>query len=211
MVIILNDNLVDLAQNIFNKILNSTKLELVTISDIGTVTGGGTPSKKNSTYWNGNIPWISPKDLSNHIRLFTSHGENSITQAGLKNSSTKLLPKNTILFSSRAPIGYLSIAKNQIATNQGFKSVIPDKGYPYWFIFELLKTETPRLINEAIGSTFKEISGGQLKQHKVKIPKHTDIMKYNSTFDALFQKMNQLEKENDTLNQIKNNLLRKLF
>lgn len=207
----INDNLLELAQTIFKEILRITPLHTLTISDVGTVVGGGTPSKKVPDYWNGNIPWLSPKDLSNHPRVFTSHGENCITQDGLDNSSTKLLPQNTVLFSSRAPIGYLSIASNQIATNQGFKSVIPNKDYPFWFVYGLLKSETPKIISEANGSTFKEISGGRLKQHEVSVPMSIDVMKYNSVFLPLFNKIRQFEEEIDELNQIKSALLNKYF
>lgn len=206
-----NDNLLELAQTIFKEILRITPLHTLTISDVGTVVGGGTPSKKVPDYWNGNIPWLSPKDLSNHPRVFTSHGENCITQDGLDNSSTKLLPQNTVLFSSRAPIGYLSIASNQIATNQGFESVVSNKDYPFWFVYELLKSETPKIISEASGSTFKEISGGRLKQHEVSVPMSTDVMKYNSVFLPLFDKIRQSEEEIDELSQIKSALLNKLF
>lgn len=207
----INDNLLELAQTIFQEILKISSLHALTISDVGTVVGGGTPSKRIVKYWNGDIPWLSPKDLSNHPRVFTSHGENNITQDGLDNSSTKLLPQNTILFSSRAPIGYLSIANNQIATNQGFKSIIPNKEYPFWFIYELLKSETPKIINEANGSTFKEISGGRLKQHAIDIPSSADVLEYNSVFLPLFDKIRQSEKEINSLNQIKNALLNRLF
>lgn len=207
----INANLAEIGNTIFREILSSNKLNELTINDIGTVAGGGTPSKKNSSYWNGDIPWLSPKDLSNNPSIFTSSGENYITQQGLDNSSTKLLPKNTVLFSSRAPIGYISIAKNRIATNQGFKSVIPNKQYPFWFIYELLKLETPKIINEANGSTFKEISGSRLKQHIVYVPKSSDILKYNLTFTSLFQKIMQTESEINTLNTLKRTLLNKLF
>lgn len=207
----INDNLVKISNTIFKQILNSNNLHELTINDIGTVAGGGTPSKKITSYWNGNIPWLSPKDLSNKPRIFTSSGENYITQQGLDNSSTRLLPRNTVLFSSRAPIGYLSIAENRIATNQGFKSVIPNKQYPFWFIYELLKVETPRIINEANGSTFKEVSGSRLKQHIVCVPKSSDVLRYNSIFISLFQKMMQSEAEIDTLNSLKRTLLNKLF
>lgn len=207
----INDNLLELTRTIFKNIIKTSSLHTLTINDVGTVIGGGTPSKKVSKYWNGNIPWISPKDLSNHPNVFTSRGENSITQNGLDNSSTKLLPQKTVLFSSRAPIGYISISNNEITTNQGFKSVIPDKNYPFWFIYELLKSETPKIINEANGSTFKEISGGKLKQHIISIPTSIEVMKYNSAFLPIFEKIQQSEEEIDKLNQIKNILLNKFF
>ncbi len=207
----INANLVEISNTLFKEILNSNNLHKLTINDIGTVAGGGTPSKKITSYWNGDIPWLSPKDLSSTPRIFTSSGKNYITQQGLENSSTKLLPRNTILFSSRAPIGYISIANNRIATNQGFKSVIPNKQYPFWFIYELLKLETPNIINEANGSTFKEISGSRLKQHTVYVPERSDLLKYNLIFTSLFQKIMQSESEIDTLSTLKRTLLNKLF
>lgn len=96
------------------------------ISEIGTVVGGGTPSTKNPDYWGGDIPWISPKDLTDYKSVYISKGENFLTEKGLK-SGTRLLPKNTLLFSSRAPIGYVALAANPICTNQGFKSIVCDE------------------------------------------------------------------------------------
>lgn len=75
-------------------------------------------------YWNGEIAWITPKDLANHSGRYISRGERNITKEGLENSSTKLMPINSVLFTSRAPIGYVAIAKNQVCTNQGFKSLV---------------------------------------------------------------------------------------
>ena len=155
----INDNLIHLVDTYFEELLNKSQVVNKTIEDIGTVVGGGTPSKKVNEYWDGTIPWLTPKDLSQKPLLFTSSGANNITELGLAKGSSKLLPANTILFSSRAPIGYISIAKNKVTTNQGFKSVIPNKGYSFQFIYELLKHETKSIINEANGSTFKEISG----------------------------------------------------
>ena len=85
-----------------------------TLGEVCDVQSGGTPSTKNQNYWNGDISWITPKDLSNYTKVFIKKGERSITQIGLDNSSAKLLPKHTILFSSRAPIGYVVIAKNNL-------------------------------------------------------------------------------------------------
>lgn len=92
------------------------------ISDIGTVVGGATPStKKPENYENGTIAWITPKDLSTFNGRYIQHGERNITETGLKSCSTQLLPKNTVLFSSRAPIGYVAIAANDVCTNQGLR------------------------------------------------------------------------------------------
>ena len=97
-----------------------------TLSELGEIIGGSTPSKANKQYYTDNgIAWLTPKDLSIYPYKFTAKGEIDITQEGYDSCSTKLMPKGSVLFSSRAPIGYITIAKNEICTNQGFKSVIP--------------------------------------------------------------------------------------
>lgn len=207
----INDNLVELVDSYFINFLNNVTTVEKTIEDIGTVVGGGTPSKKIADYWNGDIAWVTPKDLSQHPLIFTSSGENYITGLGLAKGSAKLLPTNTILFSSRAPIGYISIAKNNLATNQGFKSVIPNKEYSFQFIYELLKHETASIKNEANGSTFKEISGKKLKQHIINIPNSEDTSKFNEITKPIFKQLRKLEEENEKLLAIKKELLEKYF
>nr|WP_283577872.1 restriction endonuclease subunit S [Limosilactobacillus reuteri] len=207
----INDNLVELVDSYFINFLNNVTTVEKTIEDIGTVVGGGTPSKKIAAYWNGDIAWVTPKDLSQHPLIFTSSGENYITGLGLAKGSAKLLPTNTILFSSRAPIGYISIAKNNLATNQGFKSVIPNKEYSFQFIYELLKHETAAIKNEANGSTFKEISGKKLKQHIINIPNSEDTSKFNEITKPIFKQLRKLEEENEKLLAIKKELLEKYF
>ena len=94
------------------------------LGEIGTIVGGATPSTKDELNYDGDISWITPKDLSNYCDRFISRGERMITQKGYDSCSCKMLPEGTVLFSSRAPIGYVAIAKNELCTNQGFKSVI---------------------------------------------------------------------------------------
>ena len=97
----------------------------VRLKHIGTVVGGGTPKTNVSSYWNGEIPWLTPADLSGYKAIYISAGERKITQEGLDSSSAQLMPEGTVLYSSRAPIGYVAISANPITTNQGFKSVVP--------------------------------------------------------------------------------------
>ncbi|MFA5153738.1 MAG: restriction endonuclease subunit S, partial [Clostridia bacterium] len=94
------------------------------LGEIGKIFSGSTPSTSNSEYFDGEIPWITPADLSNFDGIYIEHGKKNITELGLKSSSTQLLPKDTILFSSRAPIGYVAIAANPVTTNQGFKNLV---------------------------------------------------------------------------------------
>ena len=118
------------------------------IEDIGSVVGGATPStKKEENYLNGKIAWITPKDLSNFRGRYIGQGERNITETGMNSCSTQLLPVNTVLFSSRAPIGYVAIAANEICTNQGFKSVIPNENINPMFLYYLLKYNKDKLEN----------------------------------------------------------------
>lgn len=141
------------------------------ISDIGTVVGGATPStKKAENYEGGNISWITPKDLSTFSGRYIKRGERNITETGLKSCSTQLLPKNTVLFSSRAPIGYVAIAENEVCTNQGFKSVIPNENTDALFLYYLLKYNKDKIESMGSGTTFKEVSGNTMKNIVVSVP-----------------------------------------
>lgn len=142
-----------------------------TIADLGEVVGGATPStKKSENYENGDISWITPKDLSTFSGRYITCGERNITEIGLNRCSTRLLPPNTILFSSRAPIGYVAIAAKEMCTNQGFKSVIPNANTDYMFLYYLLKYNKDNIENMGSGTTFKEVSGNTMKSIKVQVP-----------------------------------------
>lgn len=207
----INDNLLDLVDTLFDNIIKCSILYKATLNDIGTIAGGGTPSKKVNVYWNGKIPWLTPKDLSKSHSIFTSKGTRFITEYGLKESSARLFPAGTVLFSSRAPIGYISIAKNNITTSQGFKSIIPNKGYSPEFIYELLKKETPLIVREANGSTFKEISGTRLKTHIVNIPSKEKAKYFDNSALSIFKLISKNENENKILKNLKKELLNKIF
>ncbi|MCM1160387.1 MAG: restriction endonuclease subunit S [Roseburia sp.] len=146
-----------------------------TISDIGTVVGGATPSTKNSeNYEGGTIAWITPKDLSTFRGRYIKSGERNITEKGFKSCSTQLLPVNTVLFSSRAPIGYVAIAEDVVCTNQGFKSVVPNADTDPLFLYYLLKYKKDVIENMGSGTTFKEVSGNTMKNIAVRVPTSKD-------------------------------------
>lgn len=143
-----------------------------TIGELGTVVGGATPSTRNADNYNkGTIAWITPKDLANFSGRFISRGERNITERGLNSCSTQLLPTHTVLFSSRAPIGYVAIAEQEVCTNQGFKSVIPNEDTDYMFLYYLLKHNREKIENLGSGTTFKEVSGNTMRNIEVKVPK----------------------------------------
>lgn len=125
------------------------------LSDIGTVVGGATPSTTVEKFYGGDIPWLTPKDLSGFKDRYIERGERNITQEGLNSCSAHLLPENSVLFSSRAPIGYVAIAKNPIATNQGFKSIIPNANVDSLFLYYALKYNKEKIEAMGSGTTFK--------------------------------------------------------
>jgi len=182
------------------------------INDLGTIVSGGTPSKKKEEYYTEHgIPWITPKDLSLNKNRFISRGTIDITEEGLKNSSAKLMPKGTVLFSSRAPIGYIAIAKNEVSTNQGFKSIIPKSNIGSEFVYQFLKMNKEIIESRASGSTFKEISGGELKKIPAIIPSNNIIYRYNLITIKISSFIKNNEEELEKLRTIRDTLLPKLM
>ena len=183
-----------------------------TFSDLGNIEGGSTPSKSEPSYYCENgIPWITPRDLSSDKRKFIDRGANDITESGLKNSSAKILPAWTVLFSSRAPIGYITIAKNGVSTNQGFKSVVPFKEVGTAYVYYYLKQNTDRIIAAANGSTFKEISGTVLKSLPALIPEAQILKEFSAFCETLFKQQAVLEEQNGILTITRDTLLPKLI
>lgn len=171
------------------------------IADLGTVIGGATPSTKRLEYYeNGSIAWITPKDLSTFRGRYIRRGERNITEIGLKSCSTQLLPKNTVLFSSRAPIGYIAIAENELCTNQGFKSVIPNENIDPLFLYYLLKYNKNKIESMGSGTTFKEVSGNTMKNIVVSVPKDMGTQKQIA---AVF---GSIDNKIELNNEINNNL-----
>ena len=173
------------------------------ISDIGTVVGGATPStKKPENYENGTIAWITPKDLSIFTGRYIQRGERNITEIGLKSCSTQLLPKDTVLFSSRAPIGYVAIAANEVCTNQGFKSVVPNENTDPLFLYYLLKYNKDKIEGMGSGTTFKEVSGNTMKNIVVSVPKDKKVQeRISSILSSIDDKIEENERINNNLEQ----------
>ena len=173
------------------------------ISDIGTVVGGATPStKKLENYDNGEIAWITPKDLSTFSGRYIVRGERNITEIGLNSCSTQIMPKNTVLFSSRAPIGYVAIAANEVCTNQGFKSVFPNTNTDPLFLYYLLKYNKDKIESMGSGTTFKEVSGNTMKNIVVSVPKDKKVQeKIGSILGSIDDKIEENVKINNNLEQ----------
>lgn len=184
-----------------------------TIDKIADVVAGGTPSKKIDEYFakEKEIPWITPKDLSGYTGKFIKRGTLDITELGLQKSSAKLMPKGTVLFSSRAPIGYIAIARNNVTTNQGFKSLVPNKGLGTEYLYYMLHNIKEDIKNNASGSTFKEVSGAGMKKHELIIPsiQLTDL--FEKTVSKLSDMILKNEVEIDILTKSRDILLPKLI
>lgn len=211
----LNDNLEQQAQSYFQELFvdnASPEWTTGTISDLGTVVGGSTPSKAKPEYYTeSGIAWITPKDLSINKSKFVSHGENDITELGLRNSSASLMPEGTVLFSSRAPIGYIAIAAGEVTTNQGFKSVVPKPEIGTPFVYFFLKNTLPVIEGMASGSTFKEVSGSTMKNVSAVIPDAETLAKFSDFCAPIFAQQRILEEQNQSLATLRDNLLPKLM
>lgn len=183
--------------------LRSNDWREVTLGELGEIVGGGTPSTKNETYYGGNIPWITPKDLASFDERYIKAGSRSITSEGLENSSTKMLPKGTVLFSSRAPIGYIAIAKNAVTTNQDFKSIIPNSNIDSLFLYYLLKFNKNKIENMGSGTTFKEVSANVMRRVEVRIPTDIDEQRRIASFlGSIDDKIENNKKINHHLEEI---------
>lgn len=212
---VINDNLEQQAQSYFQELFVDNadpEWAIGTISDLGTVVGGSTPSKAKPEYYTeSGIAWITPKDLSINKSKFVSHGENDITELGLKNSSAAIMPEGTVLFSSRAPIGYIAIAAGEVTTNQGFKSVVPKPEIGTPFVYFFLKNTLPVIEGMASGSTFKEVSGSTMKNVPAVIPDAETLAKFSDFCAPIFAQQRILEEQNQSLATLRDNLLPKLM
>ncbi len=179
-----------------------TKWKVVKLGDVADIIGGGTPDTKNDSYWGGDVPWLTPKDLSGYGSRHISKGERNISYQGLTNSSAKMLPAGSVLLTSRAPIGYVAIAKNQLCTNQGFKSLVLKENADSEFFYYLLKNNVDYIQGMSSGSTFAEISGSQVKALEFKIPSLDVQKRIAGILGALDDRIDVLRRENVVLEQM---------
>ena len=183
-----------------------------TISDIGDVVGGATPSKKRPEYYcHEGIGWITPKDLSNTTNKFVAHGADDITRVGFDSCSIKKLPAGTVLFSSRAPIGYIAIASDEVTTNQGFKSIVPHKEIGTAFVYCFLVRNKDRIADAGSGTTFPEVSGKTMAGIELTLPNINLCAKFEEWASPLLEEQRHLEDENRQLEDLRDTLLPKLM
>ena len=188
----------------FTKVWKSTK-----IGEIADIVGGGTPRTEVEEYWDGEIKWFTPSEIGKTKYIFDS--KRHITDKGLKNSSAKLLPKDTILLSSRATVGEISIALTECSTNQGFQSLITKNNVDNDFIYYLISTIKNEFLRKSSGSTFLEISKNEIKRIPINIPELSEQNKISNLFSAIDNKIEMLEKKHQYYQDFKKYLMQRIF
>jgi len=181
------------------------------VAAIAEVIGGGTPKTKKDEYWGGDIPWLTPKDLSGEHPRYVSHGERNITKAGLENSSARIVPAKTVLLTSRAPVGYVAMARNPITTNQGFRSLVVNDDNDPEFVYYLLLNNTDYLKQHAAGSTFQELSGSTLKSLEFLMPPLPEQKAIAHILGTLDDKIELNRRINETLEGIARAIFKSWF
>ena len=189
----------------------SDEWETKRIGDVVTVKGGTTPSTANPAYWDGDINWSSPRDLSNHQSVFLFDTSRKITQEGLAQIGSGLLPIGTVLLSSRAPIGYLAITDKPLAINQGYIGIICDKEPSNYFIYLWCRTNMEEIKGSSNGSTFDEISKSVFKELGFILPPLEIMSSFDKVVVPLFEKIKINQKKIRTLEKLRDTLLPKLM
>ena len=177
------------------------------VDDIAEVFNGATPSTADEQNYGGNIVWITPKDLSDQKHKFVYKGERNISQTGYDSCSTHLLPINTILMSSRAPIGLLAIAKTELCTNQGFKNFVSKEESLSTYLYYYLQTHIKKLEQLGTGTTFKEISREDVFKFPILRPNNETLNLWKESVDPINDRQLELQKENENLTKLRDSLL----
>ncbi|HMO73161.1 MAG TPA: restriction endonuclease subunit S, partial [Paracoccaceae bacterium] len=178
---------------------------MATLKDIGEIVSGGTPSTKDSANFDGAIPWVTPADLTGYTAKLISRGRRNISKQGLGQSSARILPKGAVLFSSRAPIGYVAIAAGELATNQGFKNLILTPNVEPDYVYFYLRNAKRLAEAHASGTTFKEISGARFAQLPIPVPPLAEQRRIVERIETLFAR---LEKGEEAVRQVQGLLRR---
>ena len=182
--------------------------EVGTINDFGEIITGGTPSTvDDDNFCENGTAWITPKDLSDTENKYIKKGGTDITHKGLKTSSAKLMPAGSVLLTTRAPIGYLAIARNEVTTNQGFKSIVPKAEFGSEYVYYTIHSIVPKLQILGVGSTFREISKEVFSKVPVALPPSEIIQEFKNVINALAERKMQSEDEIHELISVRDWLL----
>lgn len=186
--------------------------EVSTIGEQTQTVGGATPSTKNDEFWDkGNNHWTTPKDLSNLTDKILLNTDRKITDTGLKKISSGLLPKDTVLMSSRAPVGYLALSKIEVAINQGYIAILPNMKYSAEYLIQWCEANMAEIKGRASGTTFQEISKKNFREISFVCPDDKVVVSYTKTVKTLYDEITSKVKENQSLINLRDTLLPKLM
>lgn len=160
------------------------KYPMVELGKCCEIINGSTPSRTKKEFWNGNIDWFTPKDLSRIYSKYVDEAPEKITELGYKSCSTTMIPENSLLFTSRAPIGHLAINKRSVCTNQGFKTLVPKENVDVEYLYYAIKQNLPQLENLGNGATFKELSKATVSNFQIPLPPLEEQKRIAAILDA---------------------------
>ena len=181
------------------------------VSSLGKIYSGGTPSTSNTEYWDGDINWITPTDITKQDSRYINSSLRKITLEGLENSSAKLVPAGSLLICTRATIGAMAITSHEMCTNQGFKNIVPNSKTNIEFVYYLLTYNKHRMINKASGSTFLELSKTSFESMKFKVPTLPEQQKIATVLTNADKEIELLEQQLADLQQEKKALMQVLL
>ena len=170
-----------------------SKWKIYQLSEVTEIVSGGTPKSEVLEYWDGDVLWITPKDMGQAKTIFVSNTSRTISRLGLQKSSAKLIPKNSVILSTRAPIGHLIINVQEMATNQGCRGLIPKNNLDTKFLFYFLKSNIKLLNDLGTGTTFKELSRNALEKIKIPVPPIEEQKRIVEILDKAFEGIAQAE------------------
>lgn len=191
----------DVGEGVVEPYLIPSTWRWVRLDGVGAIVGGGTPSASDADNFSppgDGTPWLTPADLGGYTELHISRGSRDLSEKGVRTSSATLMPKGTVLFTSRAPIGYVAIAANPISTNQGFKSIVPYVGACSHFIAVAMQAFAPEIDAKAPGTTFKEVSGKIIAAVPFPLPPLAEQHRIVAKVDELMGLCDRLEKARAT-------------
>ena len=181
------------------------------LESVAEIVNGGTPSTQLAYYWGGMIPWCTPTDITDTTGKYLSETERNITKAGLASCSTNLLPAGSLLLCSRATIGEVKIATTEVCTNQGFKSLVCRDGVSNEFLYYLVLTLKPQMLERAIGSTFLEISKRDIASIEFQMPPEKEQTAIAIVLADMDAEITALEARRDKTRALKQGMMQQLL
>ncbi|WP_163527845.1 restriction endonuclease subunit S [Halobacillus ihumii] len=183
----------------------------IKLEDLATITGGGTPSRNNMEYWKGNIPWVTPTDVTKNNKKYLNDASQYITTKGLEKSAAKIIPANSVLMTSRATIGKCVINTLPVTTNQGFANFICSENCIPGFLYYLLTYYGPRFEQLGSGSTFKEISKGELRSFAIQRPSIVEQKEISSILSSVDEAIEKTKQIIEQTTKVKKGLMQQLL